>query len=212
MSERIRVLVVDDHAVVRKGLAVSLSTFADMELVGEADNGEQAIRLCLELKPDVVLMDLIMPTMSGVEAIQVLRQDCPEVEIIALSSFDDEALVRSTIEAGAAGYLLKNFTLAELSKAVHAVVDGETYLSIEAARALMSAMRQPAGPEIDLTERELQVLQYVEQGLTNKEIAEVLIVSPTTVKKHVRSILMKLNASTRTEAASVARRLNLIAT
>ncbi len=210
MTDMIRVVVVDDHTVVRKGLAVSLLTFADIELVGEADNGRQAVQLCMELKPDVVLMDLRMPTMSGVDAIQVLRETCPETEIIALSSFDDEELVRSTVEAGAVGYLLKNFTLAELGKAIHAVVEGETYLSIEASRALMSAMRQPVKPDIDLTERELEVLRHVEQGRTNKEIAEILIVSPTTVKKHVRSILMKLSANTRTEAASIARRLNLI--
>lgn len=210
MSDMIRVLVVDDHAVVRKGLAVSLTTFPDVELVGEADNGQSAITLCLQLKPDVVLMDLIMPIMSGVEAIHVLRQECAEIEIIAISSFDDEELVRSTVEAGAAGYLLKNFTLTELGKAIHAVVEGETYLSVEASRALMSAMRHPTKLEADLTERELQVLRHVEQGMTNKEIAEVLVVSPTTVKKHVRSILMKLNANTRTEAASLARRLNLI--
>ncbi len=209
-SSVIRVLIVDDQPVVRSGLGAFLSAFADLDLVGEAANGEQALRLCDELCPDVVLMDLIMPVMDGVEAIRQLTAHHPEVQIVALSSFSDDDLVKRAMQAGAVGYLLKNVSHIALAEAVRAAHTGRPTLAPEATQALIRATRQPRPPGHDLTPREHEVLALMVQGLTNMEIAVRLYIGESTVKSHVSHIIGKLDASSRTEAVATALRNNLV--
>jgi len=203
-SERIRVMVVDDHAVVRSGLATFLLSCDDMVLVGEAANGEQAVNVCGELLPDVVLMDLVMPEMDGVAATAAIRKANPEVQVIALTSFREEERVQSVIEAGAIGYLLKNASAEELVHAIRAAVNGEPTLAPEAVQALVHAASHPNHRhDYNLTPREQEVLALMTEGLNNREIAEQLVVSRSTVKFHVSSILAKLGTSSRTEAVAL---------
>lgn len=200
----IRILLVDDHQVVRSGLRAFLSVFDEFEFVGEASNGRDAVALCPQCKPDVVLMDLLMPEMNGAEATREIRRICPNVQIVVLTSFREETLVEEALKAGAIGYLLKDVTADELSDAIHAAVAGKPTLSPEATQALIHASihGQPAVPE--LTERERDVLRLMVAGDSNPEIARKLIVSLSTVKFHVSSILSKLGAGSRTEAVSMA--------
>jgi NarL family two-component system response regulator LiaR len=209
-SEPIRVLLVDDHAVVRSGLSAFLLAFDDLELVGEASSGEEAVRLCPQIKPDVVLMDLVMPGMDGAQATHAIREQCPDIQVIALTSFKEKELVEGAMEAGAIGYLLKNLSADELAKAIREAYVGRPTLAPEAAQALIQAMRQPPKPGFDLTERELEVLALLVEGLTNPEIADRLVVSRSTVKFHVSSILSKLGVNNRTEAVSLAVQQNLV--
>jgi NarL family two-component system response regulator LiaR len=204
-------MLVDDHAVVRSGLAGFLLAFDDLELVGEASGGEEAARLCEQIRPDVVLMDLVMPGMDGAEATQVIRQHCPGIQVIALTSFEDEDLVQRALQAGAIGYLLKNVTADELADAIRAARIGRPTLAPEAAQALIHAAAKPAGPPIDLTPREQEVLALMAEGLSNPDIAERLAISRATVKFHVSSILLKLGSSSRTEAVAFAIQHDLIA-
>jgi NarL family two-component system response regulator LiaR len=203
-SEPIRVLLVDDHTVVRSGLSAFLLAFDDLELVGEANSGEEAIRLCPQVKPDVVLMDLVMPGMDGAQATRAIRAKCPDIQVIALTSFKETELVEGVMEAGAIGYLLKNLSADELATAIRNAHAGRPTLAPEAAQALIQSMRQPPKPGLDLTERELEVLSLLVEGLTNPEIADRLVVSRSTAKFHVSSILSKLGVSNRTEAVSLA--------
>ncbi len=210
-STRIRVLVVDDHTMVRRGLATFLKVFDDLEMAGEAANGKEAISLCAELQPDVVLMDMVMPDMDGASATRLIRKQSPLVQVLALTSFKEVVLVQSALQAGAIGYLLKDVSADDLAQAIRAAHAGRSTLSPEAAQALVHAASQPAGPGISLTERELEVLALMVEGLNNTQIAAILTISPSTVKSHVSSILAKLRVASRTEAVTLALRNRLVA-
>ncbi len=206
----IRVMLVDDHAVVRSGLAAFLTAFDDLELVAEAGGGEEAVRLCDEAKPDVVLMDLVMPGMDGAASTKAIREKCPHIQVIALTSFKEKDLVESALKAGAIGYLLKNVSADELVDAIRAAVAGRPTLAPEAAQALIQAARAPQAPGHDLTERELEVLALMVEGLNNPDIAERMVVSRSTVKFHVSNVLSKLGVASRTEAVSLALKHKLV--
>lgn len=205
----IRILITDDHGVVRQGLRMFLSTDPAFEVVGEAENGERAVALARELSPDVVLMDLLMPVMNGIEATQEIRSGLPEVEVIALTSVLEDASVTGAVRAGAIGYLLKDTDSEELARAIKAAAEGRVHLAPEAAARLMREVRAPESPEA-LTERETEVLMLVARGRANKQIASELFVSEKTVKAHVSSILMKLGVRSRTQAALHAVRTGLV--
>jgi NarL family two-component system response regulator LiaR len=209
--ELIRVMLVDDHAVVRSGLGAFLLAYDDFELVGEASSGEEALQLCETCKPDVILMDLVMPGMDGAETTGLMRQKCPQVQVIALTSFKEQDLVEGAIKAGAISYLLKDVSAEELAEAIRAAAAGTPTLAPEAAEALIQATRQPTKkPGFDLTAREREVLSLMANGLNNKQIAGDLFVSVSTTKFHVSSILSKLGVSSRTEAVSYALKNNLL--
>lgn len=211
-TSTIRVMLADDHDVVRSGLSAFLMVFDDLELVGEARDGEEAIRVCARVKPDVVLMDMMMPRLDGAAATRLIRQKQPEVQIIALTSFKEDKLVHGALEAGAIGYLLKNVTVDELAAAIRAAYAGRPTLAPEAAEALIHTTAQGRGPRLghDLTQREREVLALMVTGLNNVEIAERLVVSRSTTRFHVSNILSKLHVTSRTEAVAVALQHNLI--
>jgi NarL family two-component system response regulator LiaR len=208
----IRVLLVDDHAVVRSGLSAFLLAFDDLELVGEASSGEEALDKCVQGRPDVVLMDLVMPGMDGAQATRAIRERCPQIQVIALTSFKEDELVQGALDAGAIGYLLKNISADELADAIRKAHAGRPTLAPEAAQVLIRAARQPPRLGSDLTERELEVLALMVEGLSNSEIAGHLVISLSTAKFHVSSILSKLGASNRTEAVSLAIQHKLVET
>lgn len=203
-SEIIRVMLVDDHNVVRSGLATFLKAYDDLELVGEANNGREALSLCRQKSPDVILMDLMMPEMDGIAATRAIMQDCPEMKIIAMTSFEEEDLVQGVLAAGAISYLLKNVTSDELAKAIRDAASGRSTLSPEAARVLVQATRSPKQPWLELTEREMEVLNLVVQGHSNRQIADAMFISVATVKAHMSNILSKLQLSSRAEAIAYA--------
>ncbi len=207
---RIRVLVVDDHAMVRSGLAAFLLAFDDLELAGEASNGAEAVAKCAALRPDVVLMDLLMPEMDGVTAIRTIREDLPEVQVIALSSYREEQLVQTAVQAGAIGYLIKDVSAEQLAEAIRLARAGQPTLAPDAARALIRAATQSPAPGHDLTDRERNVLGLMVKGLSNPEIADRLTISRSTVKFHASSILSKLGVSGRTEAVALAVKHHLV--
>lgn len=209
-SQPIRVMLVDDHTMVRRGLATFLKIFDDLQLVGEAESGAAAIKLCAEVLPDVILMDMVMPDMNGATATRAIRQQFPQVQVIALTSFKEGDLVKNALEAGAIGYLLKDISADELVHAIRSAHAGRATLSTEAAQALVASANQPSVPGLDLTERELEVLALMIEGLNNTQIAGKLSVSPSTIKSHVSNILSKLGVASRTEAVSLALRSRII--
>jgi NarL family two-component system response regulator LiaR len=209
-SSRIRVMLVDDHTMVRRGLATFLKVFDDLELAGEAASGQAAIELSEKLHPDVVLMDMVMPDMDGAAATRIIRKRSPAIQVIALTSFKEGILVQSALQAGAIGYLLKDVSADELVQAIRAAHAGRSTLSPEAAQSLVLATSQPPSPGLDLTERERGVLTLMIEGLNNTQIAAKLSISPSTVKSHVSNILAKLGVASRTEAVSLALRNHII--
>lgn len=205
----IKVMIVDDHAVVRSGLSAFLLAFDDLEHVGDATGGADAVGKCIALRPDVVLMDLVMPDVDGAEATRRIKEACPEVQVIALTSYKEDDLVQGALKAGALSYLLKNVSADELAGAIRAAYAGRSTLAPEAAEVLIKAATE--SPEEDgLTRRELEILELMVTGLSNPDIAEKLFVSRSTIKFHVSNILMKLGAATRTEAVFIARQRKLV--
>ena len=209
-SHPIRVLLVDDHMVVRSGLSTVLSVFDDLKLVGEAGDGEEAVRVCERLQPDVILMDLLMPKMDGVTAIKAIKTRWPQIQIIALTSFKEKEYVEGALKAGANGYLLKDVSAEELVNAICKAVAGQPSLSPEAAQVLMKNVSEPALPYQEMTGREKEILALMVEGMSNNEIAERLIVSQSTVKFHVSNILSKLGVTGRTEAVALAVKHHLV--
>lgn len=205
----IQILIVDDHSVVREGLRMFLTMDSELEVVGEAINGKDALNKVAELRPDVVLMDLLMPEMDGIQATELIRKQYPDTEVIALTSVLEDAAVVNAIRAGAIGYLLKNTEAGELREAIKNAAQGKVQLSPQAAERLMREIRAPESPE-KLTEREKEVLILLAKGKSNKEIAQELTVSVTTVKSHVTNILRKLDLPSRTQAAIYAVRSGLV--
>lgn len=205
----IRIIIADDHAIVRQGLRVFLSFDPELDVIGEAVNGKQAIELAHSLRPDVVLMDLVMPVIGGVEAIATIRRELPDVEVIALTSVLEDKSVVDAIRAGAIGYLLKDTEAEDLTRAIKAAAAGQVQLSPKAAARLMREVTAPDNPET-LTPREMEVLKLVGQGLSNKEIALHLVIGEKTVRTHVSNVLAKLHVNSRTQAALHAVRLGLV--
>ncbi len=206
----IRVMLVDDHTMVRRGLATFLKVFDDLQLAGEAENGEAAIQLCAEVSPDVILMDMALPIMDGATATRAIRQQFPQVQVLALTSFKEGDLIKRALEAGAIGYLLKDVSAEDLARAIRAAHSGRATLSPEAAQVLVQNSNQPPAPGLDLTEREREVLTLMIEGLNNTQIAGRLSVSPSTIKSHVSNILSKLGVASRTEAVTLALRNHIV--
>jgi len=205
----IRVLIVDDHALVRQGLRLFLKTAPDLEIVGEAADGEEAIRLATDMRPDVVLMDLLLPKLDGIKATEAVRKTLPDTQVVALTSVLEDASVVGAVKAGAIGYLLKNIEATELIDAIRAAAAGHVRLSPEASARLVREIHAPNSPET-LTPREVEVLRRVASGESNKEIARDLGITEVTAKSHVHSILGKLGMLSRTQAAIHAARIGLI--
>lgn len=210
-GSQIRVLVVDDHKVVRTGLRTFLAVHDDLELVGEAGNGEEAIEQCAAFNPDVVLMDLKMPIMDGPTAIAHIRRRFPAIKVVALTSFDDDRTAQLALEAGAIGYLFKDVEEDELTSAIRLANQGRGVVAPEAMQALVArSLRENEEYSVGLTPREQETLHLVARGLTNPEIADKMMVSVSTVNFHVHNVLEKLGAKTRTEAVVIAAREGLI--
>ncbi len=205
----VRVLIADDHGVVRQGLVMYLKLDPEIEVVGEASNGEEAVSLAHDLKPDVVLMDVLMPVMDGITATERIKAEVPEVEVVALTSVLDDGAVTGAVRAGAMGYLLKNTRPQELCRAIKGAAAGQVQLDPEAAAKLMREMRAPEKSET-FTEREAEVLRLLARGKANKQIARELYVEEKTVKAHVSAVLRKLSVSSRTQAALYAVRTGLV--
>ena len=211
-SDKIRLLIVDDHKVVRNGLRTFISLYDEIEVVGEAKNGQQALEQCAALQPDVVLMDMVMPVMDGPTATRLIREQFPKIQVLALTSFDEEEIVHRAIEAGAVGFLYKDVEEEELVGAIRSAKEGRPVLAPEAMQALMhrSAQQAESATIEPLTARELEVLNLMARGMTNPQIAEQLVISPSTVQFHVHNILGKLGVNTRTEAVAKAIQTKLI--
>ena len=206
----IRVLIVDDHGMVRRGLMTYLKNESDLQVVGEARDGQEAMRLCEQLQPDVILMDLVMPELDGIAATRLIREQWPPIQIIALTSFGEKELVQNALQAGAIGYLLKNVSGNDLAEAIRAAHAGRSVLATEAIEALVQLAGPEPGPSVDLTNRERDVLALLVKGLTNPEIAERLCISRATVKVHISNILSKLQVSSRAEASAFAIKNKLV--
>lgn len=206
----IRIMLVDDHLMVRDGLKVFLSVYEDIEVVAEADDGEQAISLCAEIHPDIILMDTIMPNVDGPTATARILADHPKTRVIALTTFSEQDLVQQAIRAGAISYMLKDVDASKLVEAIRDAHHGRSTIDASAAQSLIDAATQAPPLGSDLTPRERDVLALLIEGRTNKEIAEKLFISQATVRLHVSNVLSKLDASNRTEAVSLALQNNLL--
>ena len=210
MNARIRVMIVDDHLMVRRGLATFLSAAPDLELVGEASTGRDAVRLCGQIGPDVVLMDLRLPELDGVAATRAIREAYPDIKVIAVTSSHEDVLVTEALRAGAIGYLLKDIGVTGLADAIHAAKQGRTTLAPEATQVLLRQSRAPVAAGEALTEREREVLALMVRGLSNAQIAERLVLSRSTVNFHVSNVLGKLEVTSRAAAVSLAMRKHLV--
>jgi two-component system, NarL family, response regulator LiaR len=204
----IRVIIADDHGLVRQGICMVLSLDPELEVVGEAADGAEALRLALELRPDVILMDLLMPVLDGIAAIGAIRRELPDVEVLALTSVLEDHLVVGAIRAGAIGYLLKDTNAEDLCRAIKAAACGQVQIEPRVAVRLLREVRAPENVEV-LTERETEVLRLLARGFSNKEMAQTLGIGEKTVKTHVSSVLSKLGVSSRTQAALHAVRIGL---
>ncbi len=209
-TDTIRILTVDDHQILRIGIRFSLQAFKDLELVAEAGSGREALQLCTESNPDVVLMDFQMPGMDGVETTEAIRKQCPQVQVLALTSFYDKNLVRRMLQAGAVGYIIKGVSAKELAEAIRTAYTGQSVLSQEVMQSLVEPDEPSTTLGHDLTEREQEVLALLTKGLSNPQIAHQLTISSSTAKHHVRAILSKLNAANRAEAVALALQHGLI--
>jgi len=207
----IRIVLADDHSVVRQGLKMFLALDPDLEVIGEAQNGEEAVKLAHELKPDIVLMDMLMPVMDGITATETIRRELPDTEVIALTSVLEDASVVGAIKAGAIGYLLKDTQSEELCRMIKAAAAGQVQLSPAAAARLVREVRAPDNPQA-LTERETQVARLVVDRMTNPEIAETLFLSTKTVETHMRNIFRKLEVGSRVDVARAVERADRAAT
>ena len=202
---KIRVLIVDDHAVVRQGIRTFLETALDLEVIGAAEGGSQAVRLAEEFKPDVALVDMVMPGLDGVETTRAIRSASPQTQVIIFTSYHEDAHIFPAIRAGALSYLMKDATPNEIAEAIRKAARGEAVLDSRVAARVVHEMQDPGREQVNafalLSERELEVLRLVAMGSTNQEIAEKLVIGESTVKTHVGNILSKLNLSDRTQAA-----------
>jgi len=205
-----RVLIADDHSIVRQGLRMFLSADPEFEVVGEARDGAEAVKLARQLRPDVVLMDLLMPVMDGIKAIAAIRREVPDTEVVALTSVLEDAAIIDAVRAGAIGYLLKDTDSHELCRAIKAAAAGQVQLSPQVAARLLREVRTPEKIAEPLTERETEVLRLLAQGQSNKEISRTLNITEQTVKTHVSHILDKLSVVSRTQAALYAIRVGLV--
>lgn len=205
----IRVVIVDDHAMLRKGLGVFLMSYADLELVGEAANGKEGLALCAEKHPDIVLMDLLMPVMDGITATRHIRQDFPAIQVIALTSFGEAALIKEVIAAGAISYLFKKISADDLANAIRAARNGISTFAQEVTDILVQSVRKPHSIFEDLTPREREVLSLMVKGMRNSQISNDLVISGSTTKSHISSILAKLGVTSRAEAIVVVMEHNL---
>ena len=206
----IKVMVVDDHPVVRDGLKNMFLVFDDLELISEAEDGNQALELCRHETPDVIMMDIVMPRMDGISATRAVLERFPQVKIIILTSFPDDNLVQKSLEAGAIGYVLKNAPIDDLANAVRSAYAGRPTLAPEATMALIRTKTGPLKPGSDLSQREREVLALIAQGLSNEEIARQLVISPATARHHVSACIEKLGAANRAQAASLAIKHGLV--
>ncbi len=209
-SPPIRIIIVDDHPVIRNGLKYSLLAFDDIEVVGDAESGEEALTLCGQLWPDVVLMDLLMPGMDGGTTTQALKERYPDIKVIALTSFQHKGMLQKVMQAGASGFLLKNITIDELAEAIRAAHAGRLTLAPEAAQMLLGPPEPTDNLGANLTERQREVLVLIVEGLSNGEIAQRLVISLSTARHHVSEILKKLGAANRAEAAALAIQHHLV--
>ncbi|MAT43698.1 MAG: DNA-binding response regulator [Anaerolineaceae bacterium] len=212
-QKKTSVFIVDDHDMVRAGLTYFLQSFDDLELIGETNNGNKALEMIQMLNPDVVLMDLVMPGISGIEIIKAVHQSCTATKILALTSFNDKQLIFDAMHAGAIGYILKNVSIDELANAIRSAAEGKPTVNADVLQVLIEFPLKEDKTDADdfqLTNREHEVLSLIVNGLTNQKIAETLMIETSTVKSHVSNILKKLDASSRTEAAALATQLHLI--